>query len=114
MADAPVADPRPTPRRKVNTVVPALGIAVGVVPFFTSGRETFESSVQGTGEGTVIQHVTHRARFDRIGVPCGAVAAALGFITVFRAGMARKYGVLALGLAAMALGVFQMVRGFRP
>ncbi len=88
-----------------------MGIAVGLVPFLMNGRETQRQTVSGTGDSAVIEHVTHKARFDRIAVPCAVVALVLGLIGVVRGAAARRYAVLALGLVAMAFGVIQAARG---
>ena len=46
--------------------------------------------------------------------PCAAVAFVLGLVGLVRGLSVRKYEVIGVGVAAMALGVLQAVRGFLP
>jgi hypothetical protein len=114
MADGVDDEMKQIQRGKVNPVLPAVGLAVGVVPFMVSYRQTHQSSVSTTADGTEITHVTHKTRFDYVAVPCGALAFVLGLVGLLRGLSVRKLEVLGVGVAAMALGVFQAVRGFLP
>ena len=98
-------------RSKVNAVLPGTGVALGVLPFFLSFRETRESSFVMSADGAQISQTTHRTAFDYVAVPCGALAIVLGLVGLFRALPARKLGVLGVGVAAMALGLLQVLRG---
>jgi|HubBroStandDraft_2_1064218.scaffolds.fasta_scaffold196587_2 hypothetical protein len=99
-------------RSKVNGVLPGVGLAIGLLPFFLSFRETRESSFVMSADGAQISQTTHKMAFDYIAVPFGALAIVLGLVGLLRGLPARKLGVLGAGVAAMALGLLQVVRGF--
>jgi hypothetical protein len=114
MADELDEDLKQIQRGKVNTVMPGMGLAVGLAPFFVSFRTTHESTTSVTASGIEIQSITRKNAFDYVAVPCGAFAFTLGLVGLVRGLVARKYMVLGVGLAAMAVGLFQAVRGFLP
>jgi hypothetical protein len=111
MADDLDEELREIQRGKVNAVLPGVGIGAGFLPFFISFRETHESSVTTTAGSTEIRNVTKKTAFDYVAVPCGAVAFVLGLVGLVRALSVKKWGVLGVGVAAMALGVLQIARG---
>jgi len=113
MADALDEDLKQIARGKVNTVMPVMGLAVGLVPFALSFRSTHQSTVRtGEGDGMVIESVTRKTAFDYVAVPCGAVAFVLGLVGLVRGFRVRKYEVMVFGVVAMGLGLYQGVRGF--
>jgi hypothetical protein len=114
MADGLDEQKKQIQRAKVNPVMPAMGLAVGVVPFFVSFRTSHESTSDLTASGIEIRSVTRRNPFDYMAVPCGAFAFVLGFAGLVRGISARKYVVLGVGVAAMIVGVIQLVRGILP
>ncbi len=101
-------------RDKVTPVLPAVGIAVGFMPFMVSYRETHTESILVTQNGAEIQNVTKKHAFDYVAAPLGAVAFVLGFVGLVRGFIVRKRDVIGVGLAAAALGVIQIVRAFLP
>jgi hypothetical protein len=81
------------------------GVIAGVIPFFVHVSES--SSVMVNGE---VVSATSR---DYIALACGVVAALLGAMAA--AGAVRSKGgtrALAIGLAVIALGAYQIARGF--
>jgi hypothetical protein len=114
MADADHEERKRIQRTKVNPVLPGFGLVVGAVPFLVSRRTTHESTTSVGADGIEIRSITRKNAFDQVAVPCGAVAIALGLVGLVRGLVARKWAVLGVGVAAMALGVFQVVRGFLP
>ena len=78
------------------------GIA-GIVPFVISAAST--SSV--TENGKVVSF-SYR---DNVAIALGAIAVVLGIIAATTAAK-HKTGRLVLGIAVIALGTFQIVRGF--
>jgi hypothetical protein len=101
-------------RGKVNAVVPGVGLAAGFVPFMVSFRSTHSESFSMTATGAEIRSVTRKTAFDYVAVPCGALAFVLGMVGLIRGLSVRKLEVAGIGVAAMALGVLQIVRGFLP
>jgi hypothetical protein len=101
-------------RSKVNAVGPGIGLAAGVLPFMVSFRQTHEESFRATAGGAEITSVTRKTAFDYVAVPCGALAFVLGMVGLLRGLSARKLEVAGIGVAAMALGVLQILRGFLP
>lgn len=88
------------PGKKLG-VIGAGGI-VGLAPFVFSMSASSYSTVNG-----VVQHAVYR---DWFAVAGGVIAAALGLLGLATA--AKKPATIALGLAVIALGGFQIARGF--
>jgi hypothetical protein len=77
-----------------------VGLAIGVAPFAAS--VTTLSNVGG--------HVTYR---DWVAIPGGAIAAGFGAAAlVMTLRGRRKLGMLALAIGVVALGAYQLARGF--
>jgi hypothetical protein len=114
MAAEPSSDSKRPQRDRVNAVRPMMGIAVGIVPFVTSYRTTRDSSVTVGESGTEIRTVIKRTSFDRVAVPCGGVALALGVVGLVRAVSVRNKLVGLVSVVAIVLGLLQIARGIAP
>jgi len=106
--------PEPGKRGKVDAALPAVGLAIGVLPFSLSFRETREQSFVMSPNGAQISQTTHRTAFDYLAVPCGGLAIVLGLYGLVRALPSRRLVVLGVGAAAVLVGLLQVVRGLLP
>lgn len=91
----------------VKPTLPIIGLVVGAVPFAVSFQTTSKTTVT---EGT-IETVTSKSAIDYVAVGAGGLAFLLGLVALIQGIRVRNMAVLGLGVAAMALGIFQIARG---
>lgn len=105
---------KPLRRGRVDSALPAAGLAIGVAPFFLSFRETHAHSFVLSADGAQISQTTQQTPFDYFAVPGGTLALVLGLFGLVRGLPVKKFGAVGVGVGAMALGLFHVVHGLLP
>ena len=92
--------------------LPLIALVVGAIPFVASFRTTHtRTSASSDAMGVSITETTVMGAIDYVAVVFGALAIIVGLMAAARGFRFSNKTVGSLGMAAVALGVYQVLRG---